>query len=72
MRDITPEQVEAAIENVKDWLSRGQDAPYRLYLSSDGEDVVIKIDGWVSLSLIVVHALEGAAKATERKSASSY
>lgn len=57
MKKVMPEQVDAAVENVKFWLQRGQDASYEI--EDHGDDTIIKIDGWVSLRHIVVEALEG-------------
>lgn len=57
MKQITPKQVDAAMESVQLWLHRGQDAYYEIEDRND--DTLIKIDGWVSLRHIVVEALEG-------------
>lgn len=57
-KTITPAMIDAAVSNALDWLGRGQDAP--LTIERTDEDVLIRIDGVVSLKLIVLHALEGA------------
>jgi len=54
---VTPKQVDAAVKNVLHWLHRDQDTYYEI--ENRDNDVLIKIDGWVSLRHIVVEALEG-------------
>lgn len=60
MMQVRPEEVDAALDNVKDWLRRGQDGKYRIEETPDGEDTLIHLNGCYSLRMIVLHALEGA------------
>lgn len=60
---VTPEQVDDALDNVKDWLTRGQDGEYRI--EETEEDTLIYLRGCYSLRMIVLHALEGAAKTAD-------
>lgn len=57
MKQVTPEQVDAAMKNVLRWLQRGQDAYYEI--EDRDNDALIMIDGWISLRHLVVEALEG-------------